>query len=194
MLRVVIDETDRLNVVVSQFLDYARPFELDISVDHVNALVTYVLSLLRAQGIPAGVDVHERLAGDLPPIRVDRTRLSQVLLNLYQNALQAMPEGGTLTVTTRIHTHRTGRLLMEIAVSDTGGGVRAEDLEKLFIPFFTTKRDGTGLGLAICQRIVQAHGGELDVQTSPGRGATFLVRLPIPPPVTEETGEIPDQG
>jgi signal transduction histidine kinase len=180
MLEVVIQEADRLNVVVSQFLDYARPFDLERSHDHINAIVTHVLALVRAQGTPAGVQIVERLSGDLPAMGMDRARLSQVLLNLVQNALHAMPHGGVLTVATRPATSRNGQPMIEIAVSDTGVGIAPDDLEKLFIPFFTTKKDGTGLGLAICQRIVQAHGGELDVQSAKGRGATFLVRIPIP--------------
>jgi len=180
MLEVVIQEADRLNVVVSQFLDYARPFDLNRSHDHVNAIVTHVLALLRAQGIPEGIQVVERLSGDLPAMQMDRHRLSQVLLNLAQNALQAMPHGGLLTIATRPTASRGGMPMVEIAVSDTGVGIAPDDLEKLFIPFFTTKKDGTGLGLAICHRIVQAHGGELDVQSTKGRGASFLVRIPVP--------------
>jgi two-component system sensor histidine kinase HydH len=186
MLQVVIDEADRLNVVVSQFLDYARPFELRKAPDHVNALVTHVLSLVRAQGIPKNVQVVEELAGDLPAVPLDRVRLTQVLLNLIQNALQAMPDGGTLTVITRRRTNRALEPVVEIAVGDTGVGISAEDMGKLFIPFFTTKPTGTGLGLAICQRIVQAHGGEMDVASTRGVGATFLVRLPLP---VEQTAE-----
>jgi signal transduction histidine kinase len=180
MLQVVIDETDRLNIVVTQFLEYARPFDLDLAADHVNALGTHVLALLRAQGLPKNVELVEELAGDIPPLPMDRVRLSQVLLNLLQNALQAMPSGGTLTMATRQRLTRSGLPVVEIAVTDTGVGISADDMEKLFIPFFTTKPDGTGLGLAICQRIVQAHGGELDVLSAPSRGATFVVRLSLP--------------
>ncbi len=179
MLQVIIDEANRLDQVVRQFLDYARPFELELRQEHVNAVVTHVLTLLRASGIPPSVTVVENLAGDLPPMLLDGPRLSQVLLNLLQNAIQAMPDGGRLTVETRkIHT-RTGPVV-EIVVRDTGEGIAPDALEQLFIPFFTTKTTGTGLGLPICQRIVDAHGGDLDVQSVEGLGATFLVRLPLP--------------
>ena len=180
MLNIVVEEADRLNVVVSQFLDYARPFEINRAPDHINALVTYTLVLLRAQGLPPSIEVRDILAGSLPEMELDRARLSQVLINLLRNALQAMPNGGTLTVETRHRTSRSGRPAIEIAVTDTGEGIAAEDMEKLFVPFFTRKDDGTGLGLAISQRIVQAHGGELDVHTAPGEGSTFVVRLPLP--------------
>lgn len=180
MLQVVLDETDRLNDVVTQFLDYARPFEISPSVDHVNALVGHVLTLVRAQGVPKNVQIVDQLAPSIPAMPLDRTRLAQVLLNLVQNGLQAMPDGGTLTVATNRRVDRALRPVLEFAVSDTGVGIDSADMEKLFIPFFTTKKDGTGLGLAICQRIVQAHGGEMDVSSSRGRGSTFVVRLPMP--------------
>ena len=180
MLQVIIDEANRLDIVVRQFLDYARPFELDLQQEHVNAVVTHVLTLLRASGVPEGITVVEELAGDLPPMLLDSPRLSQVLLNLMQNALQAMPDGGRLTVETRRVPTRRGAGMVEIVVRDTGTGISADTLEKLFIPFFTTKASGTGLGLSICQRIVDVHGGELDVQSVEDLGATFLVRLPLP--------------
>ncbi len=180
MLQVIIDEVNRLDIVVSQFLDYARPFELQVRPEYVNALVAHALAVLRAQGLPERVVVDEDLAGDIPRVMVDAPRLSQVLLNLLKNALEAMPDGGTLTVRTRTRTGRGGAPEVEIAIADTGVGIAAEDLDNLFIPFFTTKRGGTGLGLPICQRIVEAHGGELDVTSRSGQGSTFLVRLPAP--------------
>lgn len=189
MLQVVVDEADRLNIVVSQFLDYARPLELHLEQDHVNALVTHIHALLRAQGIPEGVTVKEDLGGDLPALPMDRARLSQVLLNLVRNGIQAMPDGGVLELRTARRLDRSGTPCLEIAVNDSGDGIESEDLAKLFIPFFTTKSDGTGLGLPICQRIVQAHGGEIDVLSVPGRGSSFLVRLPLP--AKEPTVETP---
>jgi two-component system, NtrC family, sensor histidine kinase HydH len=175
MLQVIVDEVDRLDSVVRQFLDYARPFELQRAQQPINALVTHVLTLTRAQSHDAELVIEEKLAGDLPLLWVDATRLQQVLFNLVRNALQAMPEGGTLTVETR--RIPAGRQPVEIRVSDTGRGISPEALDRIFLPFFTTKSDGTGLGLAICHRIVTAHGGELHAQSRADGGATFLVRL-----------------
>ncbi|MFT7519559.1 MAG: two-component system sensor histidine kinase HydH [Kiritimatiellia bacterium] len=180
MLNVVVTEADRLNVVVSQFLEYARPFKLHCSNDHINAVVTHVLALLRAQGVPPSIQIKEELAGDLPVAPLDRVKISQVLLNLLQNALQAMPNGGTLLVRTKRKIGRNQLRYLEVSVSDTGGGISQEALEQLFVPFFTTKEKGTGLGLAISQRIAQAHGGEIEVHSRPGRGATFQMVLPLP--------------
>jgi two-component system sensor histidine kinase HydH len=174
MLAVVVEETDRLDVVVRQFLDYARPDVLTLELDHVNALAAQQLALMRAEGLPPGVRLVDDLAPDLPAFRFDRPRLGQVLLNLLRNGIQSMPDGGVLTVRTR----RTRRGV-EIVVSDTGVGIPPEMFDRLFEPFFTTKRDGTGLGLAIAHRLVRAHGGDLDVVSAPGTGTTFTVRLPV---------------
>ncbi|MEQ1568822.1 MAG: ATP-binding protein [Myxococcota bacterium] len=185
MLKVIVDETDRLNDVVSQFLDYARPFELRLRTESLNPVVARALALVRAQGVPEGVTLVEDLAPDLPTTELDPVRLAQVVLNLLQNALQAMPSGGTLTVRTRVGRDLVGRRQLEVHVVDTGLGIADDVMERLFVPFFTTKGDGTGLGLAICQRIVRAHGGELDVASVPGEGASFVVRLPWEPAGTE---------
>lgn len=188
MLQVILDEVTRLDTVVSQFLDYARPFELKRSPEPLNAIVTHVLRLVRAQGLPTGVTLREDLSGDLPTFPVDSPKLSQVLINLAQNAVQAMPGGGALTVATRRRRNRGGHPVAEVLVTDTGLGIPPDHRENLFVPFFTTKTAGTGLGLAISQRIVQAHGGEIDVQTAEGQGSTFIVRLPLP-----EDDEVPSR-
>ncbi len=175
MLSVIVDETNRLDVVVRQFLDYARPDTLQLTSDHINALATHIVALVAAQGLPDIITLVEDLAPDLPASRMDRDRLTQVLLNLARNALQAMPKGGILTIRTR----KRSESVIEIAILDTGAGIAPENKRKLFDPFFTTKRDGTGLGLAICERIVRAHGGNIDVTSSVGRGSVFAVRIPV---------------
>ena len=195
MLNVVVQEADRLNTVVTQFLEYARPFKLNLDTDHINAMASHVLDLLRAQGVPENIQVIEELAPNLPPLQLDRMKISQVLINLIRNALQAMVEGGTLTIRTLSRRRRTGEYVMELAVSDTGKGIDDQTRKQLFVPFFTTKDDGTGLGLAISQRIVQAHGGEIDIRSRMGRGSTFIIRLPLPPDEEEvedhPTAEVP---
>jgi len=178
MLQVIIHEVDRLDTVVRRFLDYARPFELQREDEQINALVTHVLTLLQAEGLPEGILMEQRLGGDLPPVSVDGPRIQQVLFNLLRNAIQAMPEGGTLTVSTRALTPSWTGTYLEIAIADTGTGISPHDLENLFVPFFTTKSDGTGLGLSICQRIAEAHGGELEARSKQDEGSTFMLRLP----------------
>jgi two-component system sensor histidine kinase HydH len=201
-LQVITDETDRLNAVVTSFLAYARHFELDKQPADLDDLIGQVLTLVRAQGLPEGVGLIEDLDGDLPAVPVDGDQLKQVLLNLVQNAIQALPQGGRVHVSTRRGYLGGGRgpaaRAVLISIADDGEGIRVEEQEKLFVPFYTTKRGGTGLGLPICQRIVRAHGGELGLESREGAGATFTVRLPVPvllpPAETSDTaagGEAP---
>jgi two-component system sensor histidine kinase HydH len=179
MLQVIINEVNRLDLVVGEFLDYARPLELNLVPEDINTVVAHVTRLIKAQGLNSSIELKEVLDTDIPHFSLDSARLSQVLLNLFQNAVQSMPEGGTLTLKTRMRTNRLGQRQVEVSVQDTGIGIKQEDQKKLFLPFFTTKQNGTGLGLAICQRIVRAHGGELDMRSVDGKGSTFLVRVPM---------------
>ncbi len=186
-VQIIIDEVDRLNEVVSQFLDYARPFEIERRPVDLNALVKDVLELVRRQDLPQDLRIVEALEPDLPQPPADAARLRQVMLNLVQNALQALanqPDGADrlLTVSTRLTQGGRGELQRsaDVAVEDSGPGIEPPELDQLFIPFFTTRPGGTGLGLSICRRIVQAHDGEIDVRSQPGRGARFTVRLPLP--------------
>ena len=189
---LIVQETDRLNEVVSQFLAYARPFEVHTEPADLNELVERALSLVLAEGHPSSVHIETDLSAALPAALLDRDRLLQVLLNLLHNALHAIDGSGTLTLTTgRSHLRQRagrGRPAVEIRISDDGPGILPEDLEKLFIPFFTTKPRGTGLGLAISLRLIEAHGGEIDVQSKPGQGSTFTIRIPLP---AESTAQLP---
>lgn len=180
-LQVIVDETDRLNKVVTDFLDYARHFELSRAPTDLNQLVRQSMSLLRAQGLPDGIQLIEALEEPLPTLALDGDKLRQVVLNLLRNAVQAMPEGGELRVSTaqRAPGPKAERGLVELCIQDEGEGLSAEAKQSLFIPFFTTKHDGTGLGLAISQRIVRAHQGELRVESREGEGARFVVSLPV---------------
>lgn len=128
--------------------------------------------------------VKKRFDPSLPPIRGDRAQLTQVFLNLVQNAFQATSGSGTLTVTTRVETdfHIRGQgtdrsKLIWVDIEDDGIGIKEEDLAHIFSPFFTTKNNGTGLGLAICYRIVTEHGGLIRVESAQGKGTTFKISL-----------------
>jgi signal transduction histidine kinase len=120
-----------------------------------------------------GVVVETELAADLPPANVDRDLLSRALANLVVNALEAMPDGGTLRVRTAAEPPG-----VSVQVVDTGPGLNEEERTRLFTPYYTTKRGGTGLGLAIVQGIVSDHGGRVQVKTEPGKGTTFTLLLP----------------
>jgi signal transduction histidine kinase len=185
-LEVIINETNRLDKVVSQFLSYARPFEVHSAVVDANAVVRRTIDLVRAEGIPEAVTLTTQLAPGLPPIVLDPDKLNQMMLNLVQNALSAVGEEGEVEVRTGMGTltapPNRGNPAFVVAISDSGEGIAPEHLEKLFIPFFTTKREGTGLGLAICRRMVEAHGGEIAVTSKQGSGSTFTMRFPLKMP------------
>jgi len=186
-LEVIVEEVDRLNKVVTEFLDYSRPLKPRLEPWDINHLVKQTVALLRAEGGHEALNVVLELAPDLPPAPIDVEKMKQVLLNLLHNAVHAMNGAGTLTLRTGLAPRtwvgarwREATLdRLEIQVSDTGDGISQENLEKLFIPFFTTRPGGTGLGLAISQRLLQAQHGELEVESSPGEGSTFTIRLPV---------------
>ena len=184
-LQIIVDEVDRLDRVVGSVLDYARPRKGNPASVDVNAVVRRTLQILS----PAGqeqMQVNVLEAPGLPPVRIDAEQLRQVLMNLIQNAFQAMAGGGTLTVTTRARAGSAGMWQgqtsrpqwVEVAVKDTGPGISPKILTNLFVPFFSTKTAGTGLGLAISQRIAQEAGGAIEVASQEGAGSTFTIVLP----------------
>jgi two-component system sensor histidine kinase HydH len=180
-LDIIVEEVNRLNKIVSQFLDYARPYRGDQTPLDVNDVVRKTLHLLEKED-GAKVEISSNLVEGLPPVRADAEQLRQVFLNLAINALQAMPHGGRLQVSTSLRrsTRRgAAAAFLEVRFRDTGIGIPPGDLRNLFIPFFTTKEKGTGLGLPISQRIIENHGGTIEPRSQPGVGATFTVLLPV---------------
>ena len=176
-LSIIVEEVNRLNRVVTQFLDYARPYKGEAAEIDLNEVVRKTAQLLENQG-----KVVLQLAEVLPRVRGDAEQLRQVFLNLGLNALEAMNGGGTLTIGTgRRPFRRRGDAgaFVEVRFHDTGPGIPREQMKNLFIPFFTTKEKGTGLGLPISQRIVTQHGGVIEVRSERGKGTTFTVSLPV---------------
>jgi two-component system, NtrC family, sensor histidine kinase PilS len=170
--QIVARESERLNHIIKNFLEYARPAPLSIATFDVAAAVEEVLLLLEHRASPGSLKVMREFAPSIP-WAVDAQQFRQILWNLCLNAVEAMPEGGELRVAVAVR----GQML-EVAVSDTGDGIAAADVSHVFEPFFSTKPEGTGLGLALVHRIVQDHGGEIDVRSSPGLGTTFTLTLP----------------
>jgi two-component system, NtrC family, sensor histidine kinase HydH len=181
-LDIIVEEVNRLNKIVSQFLDYARPYRGDQTPLDVNDVVRKTLHLLEKEEERSKVEITTNLVEGLPPVRADAEQLRQVFLNLAINALQAMPAGGRLSVSTSLRrsTRRgAAAAFLEVRFRDTGPGIPPGDMRNLFIPFFTTKEKGTGLGLPISQRIIENHGGTIEPRSQPGAGATFTVLLPV---------------
>jgi two-component system sensor histidine kinase HydH len=176
LLDVIIEEVNRLNSVVTQFLNYAKPHAPNLNLQDLNRVVEKALTLIRTDDLSDRIVIETDLRPDLPPIPLDEERLIQVLLNIIINALEAMPGGGTLSIRTSV-VASDGVEALGVAIGDTGRGIRKEDLRHIFKPFFTTRERGVGLGLAICQKIVRDHGGSIRVESTPGRGSTFFIRL-----------------
>lgn len=183
-LDIIIEEVDRLNRVVSQFLDYARPDHGQRENLLLNDVVRRSVQMIEAEA-PEGVHVVLDLDEHLPPARGNPEQLHQVFLNLGKNGLQAIEDHGRITVSTRqIRRGRRAGTWLEVSFQDTGEGISRESLRSLFVPFFTTKTGGTGLGLPISQRIAENHGGTIRVHSTPGKGSTFTLSIPV---TTSET-------
>ena len=172
---IMIQEVDRLNRVISELLEFSRPMELKRTKKDLAGLVRHTLGTIEGQLRDKGITVKEDMSPGLPEAAVDPDRMTQVFLNLFLNAMAAMDREGILSVGVARQDGRT----LRVSVSDTGTGVRKEDLGRVFDPYFTTKSSGTGLGLAIVHRIVEAHGGEIRLESEPGKGTTFTILLPI---------------
>ncbi|HEU4730055.1 MAG TPA: ATP-binding protein [Kofleriaceae bacterium] len=199
LLEIIVEEANRLNNVVTRFLDYARserPGREGAGKVDLNQVVRKTVQLLQ-QDLHRSLELRVRIDEMLPPIAGDPESLMQVFLNLGQNALQAMPDGGTLEIlTTRRRRSRLGYgQFAEVRFRDTGIGIPRDKLKKLFIPFYTTKQKGTGLGLAISHRIINQHGGTIEVRSTLGQGSTFSVFLPAAEPIpAAEVKDITETG
>lgn len=177
--RLIHQQVDRIRVIVTKLLQFARPGEFAGYVEEVdvNAALADCLVLTRQHLAHGGVQVVQRLAAS-GRVRINLQELQQVLINLIVNAVQAMPAGGTLTLETADRDPRSDARGVRITVRDTGSGIRAEDLGRIFDPFFTTKkRQGTGLGLSISHALVERYGGRIEVDSAAGAGAAFTVSL-----------------
>jgi signal transduction histidine kinase len=172
-----IEGAKRISSAVRGLLNYARPAPLTISRISLERMVTETLNFLHHQPMFRNIHVATEISEDLPMISADANQLSQILMNLLLNAAQAMPEGGRIMISaTKIKFEEN----VEIAVADTGAGIPADILPHVFEPFFTTKRGkGTGLGLSISQAYVHSHGGDIRLESLPGRGTTVRLTLPI---------------
>jgi len=178
MLHVIEDAVERSDKIVNDLLDYSRELRLDLSTSNAKSLIDQSLSSMK---IPKNVNVINHTK-EQSTVEVDVEKMKRVCLNLMKNAIDAMPNGGTLTIT---NTESHGNL--SISFADIGEGIREEVLAKIWSPLFTTKAKGMGYGLAIVKRFVEAHRGSVSVDTNPGKGSTFTIRLPLKPGAREVT-------
>ena len=189
-LKIVDEESKRCKKIISDLMEYARPRSTELCLTNVAASIEKTLQLVENRLYKQKVAVVKAFEADLPQIYADPQQLEQVLINLYLNAIDAMPDGGTLTVETKVEWVDRSPSGIVLRLADTGFGIDENNLAKIFQPFFSAKkRRGLGLGLPICARIVKNHGGRIDVESRPGQGTTFKLYLPLNHEVAGNQGE-----
>jgi len=167
----MIEELDRANFIISEFLSLAKNKTVEIKRDNLNDVISILMPLLQADAFHSGHDIRVEM-GEIPDCDLDEKEVRQLLLNLVRNGLEAAPYGGTVTIQSYTEMDK-----IVLAVHDTGRGIPSEIFDKLGTPFLTTKENGTGLGLAMCYRIAERHGARIEVKTSP-QGTAFLIKFP----------------
>ena len=197
-LDMIVQEVNGLDRIATEFLEFSRVTPPEMRLVNINTMVTRLLQFMSAYLTDQEVQVVQHLEDNLPELSIDKSQIEQVIKNIVINAVQAMPHGGPLTITTRYQRQQD---MVDVDFTDTGVGIPTNKMEKICVPFFTTKTKGTGLGLAIVRKIVETHGGRLIIRSTPGEGSTFTIQLPvhpapaglIPPSRTEITDQRSDQ-
>jgi two-component system sensor histidine kinase HydH len=187
---IMIEEVERLDRVVEELLDFARPVHPERRPSDANVIVRESVSLVAEDASYRGIAIETKLGDGLPPVLVDPLQIRQALLNLLLNGIDAAGESGRVTVATAVSAAQSGTPHVAISVMDTGAGLGADEISKLFEPFYTTKPNGTGLGLTIVSRILEQNGGHIGVASVKGRGSTFTLRLPIAGAQSRPAGEV----
>ena len=173
--KIMIQEVDRLNRVITQLLEFTRPLEVIKKPVSIRPLIQHSLKIIEGQAQSKNISINTKFSPEINEIHIDQDRFNQVLLNLYLNAVEAMEEGGVLSVAL---SREENSQKVKLTVSDTGAGIKKEDLVHIFDPYFTTKQSGTGLGLAIVHKIIESHNGEVKVESRHGKGTTVTLILP----------------
>jgi PAS domain S-box-containing protein len=177
-LRVLNTECRRLSVILDNFMKFARPGSVGLHEVHVSALIEHIIALMQFEAEERKIRLEQTVEEPLSSVLGDETAISQVLVNIVLNAFHAMPNGGLCRIAAEVR-HATGTRRLVVSVTDTGIGIKKEELARVFEPFYTTKSSGTGLGLAIAYRIMEDHGGTIQVSSSPGIGTTVVVTFPV---------------
>jgi signal transduction histidine kinase len=174
LVTVAGNEVSRLDMIITQFLRAIRPTKPKLAATRIEGILEETLLLMKEEIQNRKIDVEIDCRVPIPRIPVDRDQIKQVFFNVIKNAFQAMPDGGSLRITLSIQDQ-----FLATAFRDSGKGIRPEDFARIFEPYHTTKADGSGLGLMIVQRIIQEHGGHLEVASKPEEGTCFTVFLPL---------------
>lgn len=173
-LEILDRAVDRQEVILNSFMELARLPQPKFYPSNILSLLNEILDFIEPEAQKLKISVIRDFSDDLPEMGLDNGQIKQALLNVIKNANQAMPNGGQLVVKAYINNEK-----LVIDISDTGHGISPDRIDKIFNPFYSTKKDGTGLGLSITKRIIQMHGGEINVKSQEGKGSTFSINLPI---------------
>jgi two-component system NtrC family sensor kinase len=178
-LKIASSEVDRISLLVTELLDFARPSDPKLELENINTILDGMILLVSTETKKKKINIIKNYASDLPPIQMDREQIKQVFLNILINGIQATSENGQITVKTRSFMKPGGEPYVQVEFTDTGCGIPSEQLEEIFNPFFTTKSTGSGLGLSISHQIVQDHRGYIDVESQLDKGSSFFINLPV---------------
>jgi len=190
---LAMKEVDRICGLVNDLLSFARPSTPNMSAQDVNEIVGNIARILQSQAKEKDVKIGLHMAARLPKIFIDKEQIKQVCMNLILNAIQSIEGGGSVEIGTHLFGENGASRFVQIEVRDTGVGIPEKDIENIFNPFFTTRKDGSGLGLSISHQIIKEHGGYIVVESEVGRGTSFFIRLPVsyfPPKTTVPAPQI----
>ncbi len=171
---LIFKEIQRINEIIEQFLTLSRPFQLNLKVSSPQRLLENLVSLFSEEASSHGIQFQVDLPAELPSVKIDEERLTQALINIMKNGIEAMEKGGVLRIEAHPYKDR-----IELILSDTGSGIPMDQMEKIFNYYYTTKEKGVGLGLPIAHRIVEAHGGQLKLESQVGKGTKITISLPV---------------
>ncbi|MBL4953651.1 ATP-binding protein [Neobacillus sp. OS1-32] len=171
---IMIQEIDRLDLIVNDLMYISKSKALQIEKANIKDIISYTISIMEQQAFAQNVKIETEMEEPLPLLDCDEKQLKQVFINLLKNAIEAMPEGGTIRITAQ----SLGDSKIAISVEDEGCGIKSEDIPNLKVPFFTTKKGGTGLGLVITNKIIKEHHGDVNIESNVGKGTKVTVTLP----------------
>ena len=180
MLEIIEKDIQYSNKIITELMDYSREIRLELTETTPKSIIAESISLIR---IPEKVQLADSTLNE-PKIKIDIDKMKRVFANFIKNAVEAMPQGGKLTISSRASSNN-----VEFMLIDSGVGMAKEVSEKIWTPFFTTEAKGMGLSLAICRRIIEAHQGKISVESLVGEGTTFTITIPIEPRTRVEGGE-----
>jgi len=173
-MELILKEIRRVNEIIEQFLTLSRPFQLNLRKSPLQDLLKNLVTFFQEEASSLGITLQTEIPLDLPLLKIDPERLTQAFINIMKNGMQAMGQGGTLRIETK-----SLKESVEVIISDSGPGIPPEQMEKIFNYYYTTKEKGVGLGLPIAHRIIEAHGGQLKIESQVGSGTRVMVTLPI---------------